>query len=75
MIDMKEKIDLAKIEKLLDSSISAYAISEETKLTRAVINRYRTGDTALENMTIKTALKLQKFYDEKNKPTSNEIGL
>ena len=61
---MEKKIDLSKIEKLLSSDISAYAIAKETGLTRAVVNRYRTGDTALENMTIKTALKLQKFYDD-----------
>ncbi|KRL39901.1 hypothetical protein [Liquorilactobacillus nagelii] len=61
---MEKKIDLSKIEKLLSSDISAYAIAEETGLTRAMINRYRTGDTKLENMTIKTALKLQKFYDD-----------
>lgn len=61
---MKKIIDLNKIEKLLKSSISAYAISEETKLTRAMANRYRTGDTSFENMTVKTALRLQNFYDD-----------
>lgn len=44
--------------------VSAYAISKDTNLTRAVINRYRTGETKLENMTIRVALKLQEFYDK-----------
>ena len=61
---MKKIVDLGKIEELLNSDISAYAISKDTNLTRAVINRYRTGETKLENMTIKVALKLQEFYDE-----------
>ncbi|MDN2452510.1 hypothetical protein [Lactobacillus sp. UCMA15818] len=62
---MENIIDLSKIKKLLDSDISAYAISEETGLTRAMINRYRKNESKLENMTIKVALKLQKCYDEK----------
>lgn len=61
---MKKIIDLNKIEKLLKGSTSAYAISEKTGLTRAMVNRYRTGDTSFENMTVKTALRLQKFYDD-----------
>ncbi|MFT8630683.1 hypothetical protein [Liquorilactobacillus hordei] len=61
---MKKIVDLSKIEELLNSNVSAYAISKDTNLTRAVINRYRTGKTKLENMTIKVALKLQEFYDE-----------
>lgn len=59
-----KKIDLRKIEALLNSAISAYAISEKTGLTRAVINRYRNGEASLENMTIKTAYILQTFYNE-----------
>ena len=61
---MKKIVDLSKIEELLNSNVSAYAISKDTNLTRAVINRYRTGETKLENMTIRVALKLQEFYDE-----------
>ncbi|WP_056990829.1 hypothetical protein [Liquorilactobacillus mali] len=61
---MKKIVDLGKIEDLLNSDVSAYSISKNTNLTRAVINRYRTGETKLENMTIRVALKLQEFYDE-----------
>lgn len=61
---MKKIVDLGKIEELLNSNVSAYAISKDTNLTRAVINRYRTGETKIENMTIRVALKLQEFYDK-----------
>ncbi len=49
---------------LLKSDISSYRISKETGISEATLNKYRRGDSSLENMTFGNAIKLQKYFLE-----------
>lgn len=57
MIEQIEK----EIQKLLDSDITSYRIRQETGIAQQVIDRYRKGESKLENMTLRNAKKLLKF--------------
>lgn len=56
---MIDKI-MAELEGLLNSDVSSYRLEKETGVKSQVIQRYRSGETKLENMTLKTARKLLK---------------
>lgn len=57
---MIDKI-MAELEELLNSDVSSYRLGKETGVRSQVIQRYRNGETKLENMTLKTARKLLKL--------------
>ena len=47
-----------EIKELLDSELTSYEIGKRSKTAITVIDRYRKGTNAIENMTLKTAKKL-----------------
>ena len=58
----------AEIKELLDSNITSYEIGKRSGVSNQVIDRYRKGTNAIENMTLKTAkklLELKKIDDDK----------
>ena len=55
-----EKI-IKEIEDLFNSDITDYRISKDTGITLSVIQNYRNGKYALENMTLKIAKKLYEY--------------
>ena len=57
---MIDKI-MAELEELLNSDVSSYRLGKETGVRSQVIQRYRNGETKLENMTLITARKLLKL--------------
>lgn len=70
------KIDLEKVQALLDGAVTYDRIVKETGVSKGVIYPYRTGKRPIENMTIRTALKLQKLHeDDKNGIYSNQWGI
>ena len=48
----------AEIKELLDSNLTSYEIGKRSEVSNQVIDRYRKGTNAIENMTLKTAKKL-----------------
>ena len=48
----------AEIKGLLDSNMTSYEIGKRSGISNQVIDRYRKGTNAIENMTFKTAKKL-----------------
>lgn len=52
---------LKRVKWVLDSNISAYEIEKQTDIPRVSIGRYRNGKTLIINMTLETAMKLEKF--------------
>lgn len=52
---------------LLDESVSIYSIAKDIGVNRGTLNIYRTGQSKLENMSIKIAKKLQQYINKKNK--------
>lgn len=57
------KINLKKIHQLLESDLTSYKIMKETGIKTQIIDRYRTKQTKLENMTLKIATNLQLLID------------
>ena len=57
---MKNLIKQAEyeIKSLLDSGLTSYEIGKRSGISNQVIDRYRKGTNAIENMTLKTAKKL-----------------
>ena len=47
-----------EIKELLDSNLTSYEIGKRSGVSNQVIDRYRKGTNAIENMTLKTAKKL-----------------
>ena len=60
---MKNLIEQAEyeIKELLDSELTSYEIGKRSGISNQVIDRYRKGTNAIENMTLKTAKKLLEF--------------
>ena len=58
--ELKNLIEQAEyeIKRLLDSSMTSYEIGKRSGISNQVIDRYRKGTNAIENMTFKTAKKL-----------------
>ena len=48
----------AEIKRLLDSNMTSYEIGKRSGISNQVIDRYRKGTNAIENMTLKTAKKI-----------------
>ena len=48
----------SEIKRLLDSNMTSYEIGKRSGISNQVIDRYRKGTNAIENMTLKTAKKL-----------------
>ena len=48
----------SEIKELLDSGMTSYEIGKSSGISNQVIDRYRKGTNAIENMTFKTAKKL-----------------
>ena len=57
MKNLIEKAE-AEIKSLLDSDLTSYEIGKRSGIANQVIDRYRKGTNAIENMTLKTAKKL-----------------
>ncbi|QWQ39334.1 hypothetical protein KMP11_03125 [Gemella sp. zg-570] len=55
------------IEKLLNGQITAYQIGKATNLNINMLQKYITGERKIENMTLKTAEKLYKYYIDTQK--------
>ena len=58
--ELKNLIEHAEseIKELLDSNRTSYEIGKRSGISNQVIDRYRKGTNAIENMTLKTAKKL-----------------
>lgn len=54
---------IKEIEELLKSDVTDYRISKDTGITLSVIQNYRNGKYALENMTLKIAKKLYEYKE------------
>lgn len=52
------------IEELFETDITDYRISKDTGITLSVIQNYRNGKYALENMTLKIAKKLYEYKEK-----------
>lgn len=63
-IEVKKMDKIIKeIEDLFNSDITDYRISKDTGVTLSVIQNYRSGKYALENMTLKIAKKLYEYKE------------
>lgn len=54
---------IKEIEELLKSDVTDYRISKDTGITLSVIQNYRNGKYALDNMTLKIAKKLYEYKE------------
>ncbi|MDJ1154518.1 DNA-binding protein [Macrococcus caseolyticus] len=54
-----------EIQSLLDSNISANQIERDTKVSKAVISKLRNKQRNLDDITLKTAETLYKYYKNK----------
>ncbi|TDM23310.1 DNA-binding protein [Macrococcoides caseolyticum] len=54
-----------EIQSLLDSNISANQIERDTKISKAVISKLRNKQRNLDDITLKTAETLYKYYKNK----------
>lgn len=54
-----------KVQQVLDSDVSGYAISKQTGITQTIISRLRKGQASVEKLSIESAEKIAKFYDAK----------
>ncbi|QAS70652.1 XRE family transcriptional regulator [Oenococcus sicerae] len=57
-------IDTDKIAELLKSHISQYKIHKDTGFSQGSLSDLRHGKTKIEDLTVKNATKLAKYYDE-----------
>ena len=57
MSKIVEQVEL-EVNKILDSDMTSYEIGKRSGISNQVIDRYRKGTHAIENMTLKTAKKL-----------------
>ena len=57
MSKLVEQVEL-EVNKILDSDMTSYEIGKRSGISNQVIDRYRKGTHAIENMTLKTAKKL-----------------
>ena len=59
-------IKIKEIEKLLfESDQSIYSIAKDIGVSRGTLNIYRTGQSDINNMSIKIAKKLQQYINDK----------
>ncbi|AVK64111.1 hypothetical protein C5Z26_08300 [Lactobacillus sp. CBA3606] len=51
-----QKIDIAQqVQRLLDSELTAYRIGKDTGLSITAVQRLKTGESAIDNLSVKTA--------------------
>ena len=53
-----------QIEELFNSDLTDYRISKDTGITLSVIQKYRSDQSKIENMTLKVANKLIRYSEE-----------
>ena len=53
-----------QIEELFNSDLTDYRISKDTGITLSVIQKYRSDQSKIENMTLKVAKKLIRYSEE-----------
>lgn len=58
------KIDVEQIKALIESDITGYRIGQETDVKQQTYDRYRKGQSKLEDMALKTAIELQKYINK-----------
>ena len=65
--ELKNLIEQAEheIKGQLDSNMTSYEIGKRSGISNQVIDRYRKGTNAIENMTLKTAKKLLELENVK----------
>ena len=69
-------INTDSIKSVLDSKVTGDYIESECNVTKAMVSKYRSGKQKVENMTLKTAIKLQKFYDNhKDNPPKKDLKI
>lgn len=75
-VELKNLIEQAEseIKEMLDSNMTSYEIGKRSGISNQVIDRYRKGTNAIENMTFKTAKKLLKLKEEEMKMTNEEFN-
>lgn len=54
-----------KVQALLDSDATSYAIAKETGISNSTIVELRHGKRKLSNITLKVAEQLEKYYDQR----------
>lgn len=61
------KINTTRVEMVLNNrAIPAYYLEKELGISRSRITRIRNGERKFENLTIETAMKVQKWIDDGN---------
>lgn len=61
------KINTIRVEMVLNNrAIPAYYLEKELGISRSRITRIRNGERKFENLTIETAMKVQKWIDDGN---------
>lgn len=68
-------IDIKRIEALLASDISGDRVEAATGIGKKTISNYRTGNAKIENMTLETADKLCRFWDQAKNEKPVDIKL
>ena len=63
MSDLVKQIKL-EINVILNSSMTSYEIAKKSGVTITALDKYRSGKSHVENMTLKTAEKLLKVLEE-----------
>lgn len=58
-----EKIE-EKLRVLLDSQMTSYEIAKRSGIRVSMVDRYRTGESLIENITLKTAKKILKIINK-----------
>ena len=74
-VELKNLIEQAEseIKSLLDSDLTSYEIGKRSGISNQVIDRYRKGTNAIENMTFKTAKKLLELIEEQKEMKKAEL--
>lgn len=62
-------IDVSKIEALLNSEVTDYALGKHTGLSNVTFLRYRQGGK-VENMSIRVASKLMEYINDKEEEST-----
>ena len=64
--ELKNLIEQAEseIKELLDSGMTSYEIAKRSGIRVSMVDRYRTGESLIENITLKTAKKLLKIINK-----------
>ena len=61
---MKANDLIEKIEAVINSELTAYAIAKRTGLTTSAVAKYKRGESKAENMSLYAAMKFEELYNE-----------